>query len=262
MDWSDFTVPSLSPSTHLGIWACGLTWRRHTGKHGSTSYETIPPVPLETSGGVLSTIVMMTGVSWNIIGVICVQSPDVKRWYASFNCYAYNCITETPRTIYIGLRDGRIACVATAVGVTAVSLRNVYLFFVSTVSFSVESIVFGPVVGHKHYATFRLYLSVNWLHSFCIIWCLLTFILLGLRIVLFSCTVWQLWLNEYVTLCYPLPILWAVASIMPVRLCMPGTYGPVVGHKYYACWWNIYSCSALTSIGWPGLMEQIILYRL
>ena len=24
-------------STHLGIWACGLTWRRHTGKHGSSA---------------------------------------------------------------------------------------------------------------------------------------------------------------------------------------------------------------------------------
>ena len=34
---SDFTVPSPIPSTHLGIWACGSTWRRHTGKHGSSA---------------------------------------------------------------------------------------------------------------------------------------------------------------------------------------------------------------------------------
>jgi len=83
------TVPSPIPSTHLGIWACGSTSRRHTGKHGSsaaqqritqptdlltargvanlvvhgttgsTSYETIPPVRLETSGGVLSTVDML-----------------------------------------------------------------------------------------------------------------------------------------------------------------------------------------------------------
>ena len=31
------TVPSPIPSTHLGIWACGSTWRRHTGKHGSSA---------------------------------------------------------------------------------------------------------------------------------------------------------------------------------------------------------------------------------
>ena len=36
-DRSDFTVPSPIPSTHLGIWACGSTWRRHTGKHGSSA---------------------------------------------------------------------------------------------------------------------------------------------------------------------------------------------------------------------------------
>ena len=35
--WSDFTVPSPIPSTHLGIWACGSTWRRHTGKRGSAA---------------------------------------------------------------------------------------------------------------------------------------------------------------------------------------------------------------------------------
>jgi len=29
------------------------------GTNGSTSYETIPPVPLETSAGVLSTVVMV-----------------------------------------------------------------------------------------------------------------------------------------------------------------------------------------------------------
>ena len=36
-DRSDFTVPSPIPSTHLGIWARGLTWRRHTGKRGSSA---------------------------------------------------------------------------------------------------------------------------------------------------------------------------------------------------------------------------------
>ena len=36
-DRSDLTVPSPIPSTHLGIWACGSTWRRHTGKHGSSA---------------------------------------------------------------------------------------------------------------------------------------------------------------------------------------------------------------------------------
>jgi len=88
-DRSDFTVPSSIPSTHLGIWACGSTWRRHTGKHGSSAphrritqptswphvgvahlvvhgttgsngYETIPPfVRLESSGGVLSAVDMV-----------------------------------------------------------------------------------------------------------------------------------------------------------------------------------------------------------
>ena len=86
-DRSDFTVPSLIPSTHLGIWACGSTWP-NTGKHGSsaphqritqptsltahgvahllvygtsgsTGYETIPHALLETSGGVLSTVNMV-----------------------------------------------------------------------------------------------------------------------------------------------------------------------------------------------------------
>jgi len=32
-----FTVLSPIPSTHLGIWACGSTWRRHTGKHSSSA---------------------------------------------------------------------------------------------------------------------------------------------------------------------------------------------------------------------------------
>ena len=36
-DRSDFTVSSPIPSTQLGIWACGSTWRRHTGKHGSSA---------------------------------------------------------------------------------------------------------------------------------------------------------------------------------------------------------------------------------
>ena len=87
-DCSDFTVSSPIPSTHLGIWAYGSTWRRHTGKHGSSaphqryhstdlltargvahlvvhrtsgsnSYETIPHVWLETSGDVLSTVDMV-----------------------------------------------------------------------------------------------------------------------------------------------------------------------------------------------------------
>jgi len=37
-DRSDFTVSVSSPipSTHLGIWACGSTWR-HTGKYGSSA---------------------------------------------------------------------------------------------------------------------------------------------------------------------------------------------------------------------------------
>ena len=35
-DWSDFTVPSLIPWMHLGIWACDSTWWRHTSKHGSS----------------------------------------------------------------------------------------------------------------------------------------------------------------------------------------------------------------------------------
>ena len=38
------------------------TWRRPPGRHGttgSTSYETIPPVRLESSGGVLSTVDMV-----------------------------------------------------------------------------------------------------------------------------------------------------------------------------------------------------------
>jgi len=38
------------------------------GTSGSTSYETIPPVPLETSGGVLSTVDMV------------VQRRDGRRW--------------------------------------------------------------------------------------------------------------------------------------------------------------------------------------
>jgi len=36
-DRSGFTVSSPIPSTHLGIWACGSTWRCHTGKHGSSA---------------------------------------------------------------------------------------------------------------------------------------------------------------------------------------------------------------------------------
>ena len=36
-DRSDFTVSSPIPSTHFGIWTCGLTWRHHTGKHGSSA---------------------------------------------------------------------------------------------------------------------------------------------------------------------------------------------------------------------------------
>ena len=36
-DRSDFTVPSNMPSTHLGIWACGSTWRRHSDKHACSS---------------------------------------------------------------------------------------------------------------------------------------------------------------------------------------------------------------------------------
>ena len=37
-DRSDFTVSSPIPSTHVGIWACGSTWRCHTGKHGSSAH--------------------------------------------------------------------------------------------------------------------------------------------------------------------------------------------------------------------------------
>ena len=36
-DRSDFTAPSPIPSTHLGFWACGSAWRRHTGKYGSSA---------------------------------------------------------------------------------------------------------------------------------------------------------------------------------------------------------------------------------
>ena len=53
--------------------------------------------------------------------------------------------------------------------------------------------------------TFRLYLSINWLfyHYNVVLRCLLTFVLLGLNIALFYAhLVWQLWLNEYVMLCY------------------------------------------------------------
>ena len=54
---------------------------------------------------------------------------------------------------------------------------------------------------------FRLVYSINWLqfyHQNVVLWCSLTFLLLGLHIVLFSCTpaVWQSWLYEYVMLCY------------------------------------------------------------
>jgi len=36
-DRSDVTVPSPNPSTRLGKWACGSTWRRHTSKCGSSA---------------------------------------------------------------------------------------------------------------------------------------------------------------------------------------------------------------------------------
>jgi len=36
-DRSDFTVASPIPSTHLGIWTCGSTWRSRTVKHGSSA---------------------------------------------------------------------------------------------------------------------------------------------------------------------------------------------------------------------------------
>ena len=84
-DQSDFTVTSPILSMNRGILACGSTWRRHTsststyhstdlltacgvahlvvhGISGSTSYETIPPIRLESSGGVLSTVDMV--VQW------------------------------------------------------------------------------------------------------------------------------------------------------------------------------------------------------
>jgi len=46
-DRSDFTVSSPIPSTHVGIWACGSTWRRHTGKHGSSALH--QPITQPTS---------------------------------------------------------------------------------------------------------------------------------------------------------------------------------------------------------------------
>jgi len=44
-DRSDFTVSSPIPSMHLGVWACGSTWRRHTGKHGSSAAHQRIPQP-------------------------------------------------------------------------------------------------------------------------------------------------------------------------------------------------------------------------
>jgi len=46
-----FGSVSMHPSTDL-LTARGIA----QGTNGSTSYETIPPVPLESSGGVLATV--------------------------------------------------------------------------------------------------------------------------------------------------------------------------------------------------------------
>jgi len=45
-------------STDL-LTACGVAYLVVHGTSGSTSYETIPPVPLDSSGGVLSTVDMV-----------------------------------------------------------------------------------------------------------------------------------------------------------------------------------------------------------
>jgi len=95
MNQSDFTVPSAIPLTHFCIWARGVTWRWHTGKHGSsaphhrvtqptswphmasptwssTEQVTRPaPVQLETTGGMLSTVDM--AVWW--------PSPATQQWW-------------------------------------------------------------------------------------------------------------------------------------------------------------------------------------
>jgi len=53
-----FSSISTYPSTDL-LTARGVAHLVVHGTTGSTSYETIPPVPLETSGGVLSTVDMV-----------------------------------------------------------------------------------------------------------------------------------------------------------------------------------------------------------
>jgi len=58
-----FSSTSTYHSTDL-LTACGVAH----GTSGSTSYETIPPVRLDTSGGVLSTVDMV------------VQQRDSPRW--------------------------------------------------------------------------------------------------------------------------------------------------------------------------------------
>jgi len=50
-----FSSTSTYHSTNL-LTARGVAHLVVHGRSGSTSYETIPPVPLETSGGVLSTV--------------------------------------------------------------------------------------------------------------------------------------------------------------------------------------------------------------
>jgi len=53
-----FSSTSTYHSTDL-LTACGIAHLVFHGTSGSTSYETIPPVSLKTSGGVLSTVDMV-----------------------------------------------------------------------------------------------------------------------------------------------------------------------------------------------------------
>jgi len=59
-----FTVPSAIPSTHLGIWACGSTWWRHTSKHGSSApHQRYQSTDLLTTRGVAHLVVHGTSGS-------------------------------------------------------------------------------------------------------------------------------------------------------------------------------------------------------
>jgi len=43
--------------------------------------------------------------------------------FPGVHCHSFNCITEAGRNVYVGLRDGRVACIYTTVG-TAVCLSH------------------------------------------------------------------------------------------------------------------------------------------